>query len=131
MRHKIYYLSLFSLLVCGTINAQFSKGDRMAGATIASGVFNSGTADINVAQIGSNTSSVKNYNVSVTPSLGWFISENTAVGFVLNINPNGQKTSYEQGGFTYQSDQSNGFNIGGGGFARSYFAKTGSFLPFG
>lgn len=131
MRHKIYFFSILSLLAGGTLNAQFSKGDRMVGATVASAVFNSGTADINVAQIGSNTSTVKNYNVSLTPSLGWFISENTAVGFVLNINPNGQKTSYEQGGSTYQSDQSNGFNIGGGGFARSYFGKTGSFLPFG
>ncbi len=131
MRHKIYYLTLFSLLISGTIKAQFSKGDRMVGASVASFLFNSGTADITVAQIGSNSSKVTNHNFAFTPSLGWFISENTVVGFVLNINPSGQKTTYEQNGPTYQSDQSNSFNIGGGGFARSYFSKTGSFLPFG
>ena len=53
------------------------------------------------------------------------------VGFMLNLNPNGQKTSYEQNGSTYQSDKNNGFNIGIGGFARNYFPGNGSLLPFG
>ena len=57
------------------------------------------------------------------PSIGWFISDKTAVvGVPLNINPNGQKTTYEENGSTYQSDKSNGFNIGLGGFVRNYFS---------
>lgn len=131
MQNKIPLLLLISLLSGITLKAQFAKGDRMVGASVASAIFNSGTADITVAQIGSNSSTVKNFNVAITPSLAWFISDNTAVGFLLNLNPSGQKTTYEQNGSTYQSDKSNGFNIGGGGFARSYFGKTGSFLPFG
>lgn len=131
MRNKIFLLPLLCLFAGSKTKAQFSKGDRMAGTSVASFIFNSGTADINVSQIGSNSSTVKNFNIAITPSLGWFISDNTAVGFVLNINRTGQKTTYEQTGSTYQSDKSNGLNIGGGGFARSYFGKTGSFLPFG
>ena len=131
MRFKIFFLFLFGVVVINKTKAQFTKGDRMAGASVASAVFNSGNADITVAQIGSNTQVTKSFNISINPSLGWFISENTAVGFVLNINPSNQKTSYEQNGSTYQSDKSNGFNIGGGGFARNYFSNAGSFLPFG
>ena len=45
----------------------------MVGASVAGIFFNSGNADISVA------------------SPGWFISDKTAVGASLIINPNGQK----------------------------------------
>jgi len=131
MRSKIALLSLVFLTGTFLARAQFTKGDRMVGASVASIFFNSGTADITVAQIGSNTSLVKNYGVSIAPSLGWFVSSKTAVGATLSINPNGQKTTYEQNGSTYQSDKSNGLNIGIGGFVRNYFSDKSSLLPFG
>src|SRR6185436_9319213 len=90
-----------------------------------------GTSDISVASIGSNKSRITNYNVSINPSIGWFISDKTVVGATLNINPNGQKITYEQSGTTYQSDKSNGYNIGAGGFARNYFNSNSNFMPFG
>ena len=113
------------------VNAQFSKGDKMVGASIASIVFNSGNADISVASIGNNISKITNYGVSITPTVGWFISDKTAVGVTLNINPNGQKTTYEENGSTYQSDKSNGFNIGIGGFIRNYFSGKTAWMPYG
>lgn len=113
-----------------TANGQFKKGDKMVGASIASLAFNSGNADISVASIGSNESKITSYNVLINPSIGWFISNKTVVGVTLNINPNGQKTTYEQNGTTYQSDKSNTFNIGLGGFARNYFSASGNLLPF-
>lgn len=120
------------LLLAVTItNAQFKKGDKMAGASIGSIVYNTGSADITVASIGSNTSLIKSYSVSIIPSMGWFLTGNTAVGFTANLNPNGQKTTYEQGGTTFQSDKSNGFNIGVGGFARNYFKSSGTLMPYG
>ena len=104
----------------------------MAGATVGSFVFNTGSSDITVAIIGSNQSVSKNYSLSIAPLLGWFTSDNTVIGATLIINPNGQKNTYEQNGSTYQSDKSNGFNIGAGGFARNYFmGKKSSFIPFG
>lgn len=131
MKFSKQLLAVLALVISMNAGAQFSKGDKMIGASVGSIVFNSGTADITVASIGDNTSLVKNYSVSIAPSVAWFLSENTAVGFTLNLNPNGQKTTYEQNGSTYQSDKSNGLNIGIGGFARMYFKSEGSLLPFG
>lgn len=130
--NRVFLLATaFLLLFSGPLSAQFKKGDRMAGATVGTVLFNSGTADISVAQIGSNTSKVTSYNISINPSLGWFISEKTAVGASLNINPTGNKTTYEQSGSTYQSDKSTSFNIGAGGFVRHYLGSSGGLLPFG
>ena len=128
MRTKILLAGAF-LFFSVVSKAQFSAGDRMAGATIGTLLFNSGTADISVASIGSNTSRITSYNLNIGPSLGWFISSKTAIGATLNINPNGQKTTYEQSGSTYQSDKNTGYNFGLGGFVRNYFSGK-SLLPF-
>lgn len=131
MQPKIPLFSLILLFSTLATKAQFAKGDRMAGASVASLFYNSGSADISVASIGNNKSKVTSYGISIAPSLGWFITEKTAVGATLNINPNGQKTTYEQNNSTFQSDKSNGFNIGFGGFARNYFSGKSSMSPFG
>ncbi|MBI5372402.1 MAG: hypothetical protein HZA79_10310 [Sphingobacteriales bacterium] len=118
------------LVLAAPVHGQFSKGDRMLGATVGTLVFNTGNADITVTSIGSNTSKITSYGVTINPSLGWFLSSKTVIGATLNLNPNGQKTTYEQGGSTYQRDKNNGFNIGVGGFARNYFSSGNSLLPF-
>lgn len=125
------YLSFILVLLFADADAQFQKGDKMAGASVASVVYNSGSSDITVVSIGSNKSTKKNYSINLNPSLGWFLSSNTAVGVSLNINPAGQKVSYEQNGSTFQSDKTNNFNIGIGGFVRNYFSKRSSLFPFG
>src|SRR5689334_8499000 len=111
-------LILFFLPV--TAFTQFSKGDKMVGATIASVVVNSGTAEISVTSIGDNTSVIKNYNVAIQPSIGWFLSDHTVLGVGLNINPTGNTTTYEQNGTTYQKDKMNTFDLGFGVFTRHY-----------
>src|SRR5262245_38675218 len=111
--------------------AQFKKADRMVGASIGSIVFNSGTSDITVSSIGSNESKIMNYNFSINTLMCWFISEHTVVGATLNINPFGNKTTYEQNGSTYQSDKSNSYNIGLGGFVRHYLNHKAALIPFG
>lgn len=131
MRLKTSVFSLFLMVNSIAVNAQFAKGDKMVGASVASIFFNSGNADISVASIGNNISKITSYGVSITPSIGWFISDKTAVGATLNINPNGQKTTYEENGNTYQSDKSNGFNIGIGGFVRNYFSGKSTWMPYG
>ncbi|MBI3139854.1 MAG: hypothetical protein HYZ15_14845 [Sphingobacteriales bacterium] len=129
MQRKLLILAII-LVLTAPVHGQFSKGDRMLGATVGTLVFNSGNADIAVISIGSNTSKVTSYGLTVNPSLGWFVSGNTVLGATLNLNPNGQKTTYEQSGSTYQRDKNNGFNIGFGGFARNYFSAGSSLLPF-
>lgn len=131
MRGKSMFLA-FSLLILNAVaNAQFKKGMRMVGTSIGSVLFNSGSSDISSPQVVNSTASKNtNYNISITPSLGWFLSDQTAVGALLNINPSGDKTTYEQNGTTYKSDKSNRYNIGAGGFARTYFGQSQSLRPF-
>lgn len=129
MQRRILFLATLFLSVTYA-DGQFKQGDKMIGTSVGTIFFNSGNSDISVANIGTNTSKITSYGVTVNPSYGWFVSDNTVIGATLNINPNGQKTTYEQNGSTYQSDESNGFNIGAGGFVRNYFPGSGSLLPF-
>ena len=129
MRQVIFTLFLLGLVTI--TQAQFKKGMRMVGSSIGSVLYNSGNADITVTQIGTNKSKVTSYNLSISPLLGWFINEGTAVGISINVNPQGNTISYEQNGSTYQKDKINSFNIGLGGFLRNYFKTSGSLLPFG
>jgi hypothetical protein len=114
-----------------TAKAQFSKGDKMVGASVASLLFNSGSSDITVESIGSNTSKVTGYSINISPSIGWFLNENTAAGFTLTINPGSDKTTYEQNGSTYQSDKASRYNLGAGGFVRNYFGDAKKMKPYG
>ena len=103
----------------------------MYGASVGNIFFNSGNGDQKVISIGSLSYTTSNFGVSISPSAGWFMSEKTAVGASLNINPTSQKTTYESNGATFQKDKVKSFNIGIGGFVRNYFRGSGSFLPFG
>lgn len=102
----------------------------MYGASVGNIFFTSGSADQKVVSVGSLSYQTNNFGIAISPSIGWFISEKTAVGAVLNINPTSQKTTYESNGNTFQKDQSNNFNIGLGGFARYYFGSSNSFMPY-
>jgi len=125
---------LLSAILCMfllPVSAQFSKGTRMIGATIASGFFSSGDATHRVTDIGSTSSKLNAYELKLSPSLGWFLSQNTAVGISFNLNPGGEKVTFQENGTTFQKDETRKFTISIGGFARNYFKSTGSFLPFG
>ncbi len=113
------------------VKAQFSKGDKMAGATIGSISAGRGSQEATVAQVGSTTGTVKSFELNFNPTYGWFVSEKTAAGFSLILNPASQKVSFEENGSTFQKDNVSTFNIGIGGFARNYFSAEGNFLPFG
>ena len=128
MRIK-HFLPILAAFSCLGAAGQFKKGDRMAGASVASMVFNSGSSDITVASIGSNKSVIKDHNILINPSMGWFIADKTVIGGQLSLNPYGGKTSYEQNGTTYQSDKSTSYNIGLGGYVRHYL-KGSDLLPF-
>ena len=127
---RIFIVSILLLFSAGA-KAQFTKGTRMAGASVGSVFINTGNSDQTVTSIGSTSGKVNGYGVSITPSLGWFFSEKTAAGFLVNINPSGEKASYEENGSTFQKDPANNFYIGAGAFIRNYFGSSGSLLPFG
>lgn len=131
MYPKKGFLTIVSLLALIVANAQFKKGDKMVGASVANIFYTSGSADQTVASVGTLSYKTTDFGLNISPSMGWFISEKTAVGGNLNIYPSSHKTSYESNNATFQEDQSKSFNIGLGGFVRNYFGGSGSFLPYG
>ncbi|MBL7747604.1 MAG: hypothetical protein JNM19_09280 [Chitinophagaceae bacterium] len=127
---KCFFTSILLLSAC-VVNGQFAKGDRMAGASVGSIFFNSGNADVTFPQSRGYSSTSSGYGLRIEPSFGWFITEKTAIGASVNINPTGQEIRYEDLGTTFQEDKNTNFNIGVGGFIRNYFGGASSFRPFG
>lgn len=130
MQYRSFFTTLL-ITVTLTLNAQFSKGDRMVGASIGSVNINSGSSDVTFPSFNGYDTKNSGFDLRINPTIGWFISEKTAVGGSLNINPSGQKVSYMVNGSTFQQDKSNTFNIGVGAFARNYFSANNNFMPFG
>ena len=111
--------------------AQFKKGDKMTGASVGNIFFNSGTQDASAPPVGSTTGKITEFGINISPSLGWFVSDNTAVGVLFNIYTNKKKTSFEENGSTFQKDNEKNFAASIGGFARNYFSSQGNLLPYG
>ncbi len=130
MHQRILFLTAI-ITISSASNAQFNKGDRMVGASIASLFYNSGNSEVTYPGITGYTSKNSGFGIRVEPNMGWFISEQTAVGGSLFINPTGQKVTYENAGTTFQEDKSNNFNIGLGAFARHYLGSGDSYMPYG
>lgn len=131
MRKPCIVLFLFLVGFVLSVEAQFKKGDKMVGSSIGSALYNSGSSDVSFPDFNGYSSKNTNYNFRLEPSMGWFITEKTAIGASININPSGEKITYEDNGTTFQKDQKNSFNIGIGAFARNYFGDSRDFMPFG
>lgn len=101
----------------------------MVGTTVGSIFFNSNSSDVSFpAPTLGYTVKTSSFGTAINPSMGWFISDKTAVGVNLAINPSHSKTTYELSN-TFQKDEVNSFDIGAGGFVRHYFTGA-SFIPF-
>lgn len=122
---------ILSVFFVVQIQAQFHKGDKMAGADLASFFFNSGSSDVSFPQVRGYSSHSSGYGLSIEPAMGWFISDNTVIGGTFIIKPTSQKIRYEDLGTTFQQDKNSSFNIGLGAFCRNYFGNSSSFIPFG
>jgi hypothetical protein len=132
--NKSFFMLLFTLAINPTAFSQIKKGKRMAGATVASAFYNSGKSEYSFPPPTTGyTSNVSSFGISLTPSMGWFISDNTAVGATLTFSSSKYKTNdvSDANGNTFNKDNSARFNLGIGGFARNYFKTEGNLLPFG
>jgi hypothetical protein len=112
--------SVIVLLISTMINAQFKRGDKMLGASVGSIFFNNVNTDVSTT-IATSTNSSDNFGVSFNPSIGWFITDNIAIGIMPAVAYNKQKILGKSGGNTYLKDENNRFNVTVGGFARYYF----------
>jgi hypothetical protein len=134
MQQKRSLAFCFCVFFSSCLFAQFEKGNRMVGATIGSIFFNSGKSDYSYpAPTSGFTSNQTSFGINFTPNFGWFVSDNTAAGATLTLSQSHQKTFDEDAstGNTFNRDISNRFNLGLGGFVRSYFSNSGKFYPFG
>jgi len=131
---RVFALIVLLLLLINTgINAQLKKGIRMVGASVGSAFFNSSQSDYSYpAPTTGYTSTGNNFGINLNPSMGWFVSDNTAIGALLNFGYTHQKTfAKAANGNIFNRDISNSFNMGFGGFARNYFKSSGTMMPFG
>lgn len=104
----------------------------MVGVTIGSIFYNNGNADVSFpAPTQGYSYKTTSFGAAIAPSVGWFISDNTVIGGMLNINPVWLKNTYEFNGTTYRKDESNTFNLGIGGGIRNYFNNNSTYKPFG
>ena len=90
--NKIIFTGVLLLAGIGA-HAQFKKGDKMVGTSVASIFFNSGGSDVSFPQVRGYSSKTNSFGIRIEPAFGWFISEKTVIGTSLNINPSSQKIS--------------------------------------
>ena len=127
----IFFLFFTAIFIQPAAHAQFARGDKMVGASLASVFANSGSSTVSFEGFSGYTAKTSSYGIRIEPAVGWFISDKTAVGFTLNVNPTGRKERYSDAGATFQEDISRTFTIGAGIFIRNYFSSGSTWMPFG
>lgn len=130
---KFCWILLIIMALGQPLSAQFAKGTRMVGATIGSAFFNSGKYTYTVPPPTQGSSeSVNSLSVSFGPSMGWFISDKTAIGAHLNVAYRYDKDiKADANNVTYFRSIAKKLSLLAGGFVRNYFSNSGNFLPFG
>ena len=132
MRLKLTGLGLLFCLMATCVNAQFSKGMRMTGATLASGFFNSGKYEYTFpAPTNGYEAHANSLGITLSPRMAWFVSDHLAVGTRLSLVYNYEKNIDAMNGVTFRKKENDRMLIGLGAFARNYFPVSGSFIPFG
>lgn len=121
---------VLALLLSVASYPQLKKGNRMVGASVASAFFNNTSTDFS-STIGSSSTSVDNFGINLTPSIGWFVADNIAVGIAPSIGYTKQKqVGTSSAGSTYLSEEISQFSFGLGGFARYYFKGSSDKMRF-
>jgi hypothetical protein len=129
MQPKLF-LSVIFVLFCLSSAAQFEKGMIMAGSSVSSAFVSGGTTDYTAPNATPSSSNNTNINVSLTPSLGWFINSKTVIGGSLLLTYSRQKQSHVVSGTTDRKDNSRSTDYGIGGFVRYYLGDLSSVKPF-
>jgi hypothetical protein len=129
MQSKLFVTLLF--IFSGLFSsAQFEKGMIMAGSTVSTAFVGGGTTDYTAPNATPSSFKNTNINVSLTPSLGWFINSKTAVGGSLLLTISSQKQSHIVSGITDRKDNSKTTDYGLGVFLRYYLGDLSSVKPF-
>jgi hypothetical protein len=125
-------LLLVSLITFAfSASSQTRKGNKMVGFSLVSAFFNNGTTDRS-NDISSSTIENDNFGISINPNVGWFISDDVAVGISPSISYSKQKqVGKGANGNTFLSDEVSMYGVSVGGFARYYFKGQPNLRFFG
>ena len=126
---------LLSLVLCfmfsKNCDAQFTRGQRIVGASIFTASLNSGESDYSFpAPTAGYHSKTNSAGFNLAPSIAWFITEALAVGGRLNAGYRHERASDDDYTVTFRKRTTNDFTGTLGFFARNYFGKAGGFIPF-
>ena len=120
----LYLAGMFGILQA---NAQMYKSDIFLGGSIGSTVYNIGTSTYNYDAGNTRTNQIKNYNLSLSPTVGFFVNNSLVVGTILNlsysINTNNTRNTTLDPLINYNTVNSNTFSLVP--FLRYYFYTTG------
>jgi len=133
MRCIAILITFFALSFASPAMAQFAKGMRMPGLTLGSAFFNSGKTEFtpSSANINGYISNTNAGGFSLSPSLGWFVSNDMVIGGQLIAGYKYDKNIDEQNNVTFRKNIYKTFNAGIGAFLRKYIITQGSFIPYG
>ena len=132
MQPKFILLSCIFLISMGS-KAQFRKGSKLIGTTIGSSFISSGETKYSYPNNSQNyTAKQNNFNLNISPSIGWFFKDNLVGGAQLITIMSNQKTwlESESNGNTYKKDEYRNTDFGAGVFLRYYFTTAGGIKPF-
>ncbi len=120
-------LLLAGMLGIFNANAQMYRGDIFLGGSIGSTVYNIGTSTYNYDAYNTRTASIKNFSLSLSPTIGFFVNSSTVVGTIINlsysINTNNTNNTTVDPLINYNTVNSNTFSLVP--FMRYYFYTSG------
>ena len=129
MQPKLFVSFLFSFFVLHSA-AQFQKGTKMVGASVATALAGAETMDYSGPNTLHSTSNHTRFSLEMSPTIGWFLNDHFAVGAALLVNHSSLKIRRSVGGVTDKKDNTSYTDAGVGAFARYYLTIASSVKPF-
>jgi hypothetical protein len=129
MQPKLTFISI--LLICVfCANAQLKKGNRLVGLTVATGLWSGNETEFTAPNAPSSTVETRSFSLQLTPSLGWFLTDQSIVGASVTIGMSDEVSRQKSGGVTFIENNYNNVDFSAGGYFRYYFNSTSSLRPF-
>jgi hypothetical protein len=126
-----YFLLLFVLSSFHFSYSQFSKGSRVIGVSVASGMFSAGSTKYSYPTAPGYVTDSKKFSLSITPSYGIFLNNQTIAGASLLLQSTYEKLNNKSLNDTiFSSTESSNTDFGAGVFLRYYFSIDKNFRPF-
>ena len=137
MRTMIAGVCLTMAFVSGSALAQTDKGNKLIGTSLGGASYGSATATTSSADsfsFGGIRTETSHYSIFLSPSVGWFVKDNLAVGGTVRVAFSQAKTDYDDPSFTpvtgTQTSTRTAPSVFVEPFVRYYFQGSESAKPF-